>query len=281
MPRPSTFFRFDNKSKDSGLSFHCCGKPEDLRADFFQGIEFSQQTFIENQFQRPQEVMSERQLDSYFVASLCNQRRLMRETSMGEALRTQEIPPPQNPWSFRQFTFRSTASTPNLRRKQRVQKFKLWGREISDLQVERGLTLTSNVTKFSSGDSTDISVKELTKKKANTKLKHARSMPLLADFPVSNKIPSQRSRSKCLSSLSYSGMDGLLDNFDNHQIKVPTTKTNARYTSKRFGQTQGNPEPRTSRPDTNLTKNGKFPGFLSLPSWSQFLFFKGKGKKIG
>lgn len=38
MPRPMTFFRFDNSSKESGLSFRCCGKPEDLLdepQDFF------------------------------------------------------------------------------------------------------------------------------------------------------------------------------------------------------------------------------------------------------
>ncbi|PLW36520.1 hypothetical protein PCASD_06422 [Puccinia coronata f. sp. avenae] len=30
MPRTRKFFRLKNSSKDSGLSFHCCGKPEDL-----------------------------------------------------------------------------------------------------------------------------------------------------------------------------------------------------------------------------------------------------------
>ncbi|KAI9623035.1 hypothetical protein KEM48_009652 [Puccinia striiformis f. sp. tritici PST-130] len=79
-------FRLRNPSKDSGLSFHCCGKPDDLLDEPLDLVNEKCQQRGYVGFTNAELKISERHVDSMLVATLCNEHRLMKERTCSEAL---------------------------------------------------------------------------------------------------------------------------------------------------------------------------------------------------
>jgi len=123
---PRKFFRLKNSSNDSDESFHCCGKPEDLYNEYLDSLNAQRLPRGQPELTKPETNISDRDVDSMLVATLCHEHRLMKE-------RTNHEEPPSasgssGRWPLQSILARSTASIPNLKRKSRVHRTKLWAK---------------------------------------------------------------------------------------------------------------------------------------------------------
>lgn len=282
MPRPMTFFRFDNSSKESGLSFRCCGKPEDL-------LDEPQDFFDENRSigcnDGPSDVetrMSGRKLDSFLVATLCNEHRLMKERMSNEALVLKTSPPSPGGWSLEPFHFRTTASTPNLRKKPLAPRSKIWiKRRIVSHSCAREAAYGNVIGEYSTLCDSLPPTAHDEKREAHPNLRSVRSMPFLNEATlVSTTIPTNRHRRpKCSSQLSISALDWTTDtrrheagsanvgSSSPRQGLLPTLGGCTRDSC--FTMQTGSAKTSSSKYNTTIfSKCPKISTILSLPRWS-------------
>ncbi|PLW19539.1 hypothetical protein PCANC_09044 [Puccinia coronata f. sp. avenae] len=275
MPRTRKFFRLKNSSKDSGLSFHCCGKPEDLLDEPLDLVNQKRQPRGKAEVTKPETKISERDFDARLVATLCHEHRLMKEKTSHES--HPSAPGSSSNWPLQSLLFRSTASSSNLKRKSRVERTKLWAKKYIDPHIndkslaneeKKHSTNQDPITPFADEDSGDD---------VNPKLRPARSMPLLNQPTFSNATHHHRRRSKCLSSFSFSGLDALVGSHSD------PSKTSQQKSVLRFPLVDPDPmDTATTRTDSAkstssklhtsiFSKNSKFSSFLSATSWNSFL----------
>jgi hypothetical protein len=158
MPRTRKFFRLKNSSKDSGLSFHCCGKPEDLLDEPLDLVNQKRQPRGKAEVTKPEtkisvcqfdfhschspptkplplshNILQERDFDARLVATLCHEHRLMKEKRSHES--HPSAPGSSSNWPLQSLLFRSTASSSNLKRKSRVERTKLWAKKYIDPHI--------------------------------------------------------------------------------------------------------------------------------------------------
>ncbi|KAI9613401.1 hypothetical protein H4Q26_010003 [Puccinia striiformis f. sp. tritici PST-130] len=262
-------FRLRNPSKDSGLSFHCCGKPDDLLDEPLDLVNEKCQQRGYVGFTNAELKISERHVDSMLVATLCNEHRLMKERTCSEAL-----PPvcgPSPSWPLQSLLTRSTASSPNLKRKSRVQRTKLWAKKYIEPHINEKAFAYEELKCPIQEDTAMTLSDEL------PKLRPARSMPLLNDPGFSITPPIHRRRSKCLSSFSFSGLDALVginyDQIKNTQKKnVQHCPTLDSYPLDNATTGTGSAQSTSSKMHTSIfSKSSKFSSIFSGVSWSSML----------
>jgi hypothetical protein len=162
----------------------------------------------------------------------------MKEMTSTEALQSASGPSGRRP--LKSLLFRSTASSPNLQRKSRVQRTKLWAKKYIEPHIndkafayEESKCFQVNSTDRTNphrrqnvdGDILSVPVKYYYTRRQDAdkpqedaasnehispRLRSARSMPMLNEAAFSNMSASHRRRAKCLSSFSFSGLDALV-----------------------------------------------------------------------
>ncbi|KAA1083565.1 hypothetical protein PGT21_004217 [Puccinia graminis f. sp. tritici] len=275
MERTRKFFRLKNSSKDSDLSFHCCGKPDDLLDEPLDFVNTKRQPSGQAELTNPETKISERHLDSMLVATLCNEHRLMKEMTSSEAL--QSAPGPSGRRPLKSLLFRSTASSPNLQRKSRVQRTKLWAKKYIEPRINDKAFAYEEMKYYTRQEADKPQEDAASKEDIGPRLRSARSMPMLNEAAFSNMPASHRRRAKCLSSFSFSGLDALVGmNCD--QTKgtssndMPYSPMDDSYPLDNATTRTDSAQSTSSKLQTSIfSKNSKFSSFLSAVSWNSLL----------
>jgi len=281
MPRTRKFFRLKNSSNDSDESFHCCGKPEDLYNEYLDSLNAQRLPRGQPELTKPETNISDRDVDSMLVATLCHEHRLMKE-------RTNHEEPPSasgssGRWPLQSILARSTASIPNLKRKSRVHRTKLWAKRYIEPHINDKSFAYEEMKYHTHQDPVMFHVDDDSKENVHPRLRPARSMPLLNNPAFSTITQSHRRRSKCLSSFSFSGLDALVGSLcdqpntaqqkgvypflDPLPLDNATTRTDSAKST-------------SSKLHTSIfSKNSKFSSFLSSTSWNSFISHRQEKEK--
>ncbi|OAV93988.1 hypothetical protein PTTG_27114 [Puccinia triticina 1-1 BBBD Race 1] len=275
MARTRKFFRLKNSSKDSGLSFHCCGKPDDLLDEPLDFANAKRLPRGQVGLTNSEPKISERHFDSMLVATLCNEHRLMKERRSSEAITSDSGP--SGSWPLQSLLFRSTASSPNLKRRSRVQRTKLWAKKYIDPHINDKALAHEEMKCSTRQDVVKPQADAASEENLHPKLRSARSMPLLNDPGLSTMPPSHRRRSKCLSSFSFSGLDALVglncDQTKNtSQKKMQRLPISDPYPLDNATTRTGSAQSTSSKLHTSIfSKNSKFSSLLSSVSWHSII----------
>lgn len=267
MPRSRNLFRLENASKDSGLSFHCCGNPDDLLDQPLDCINERRHTSKNTGPLKLQARTAEKQLDSLLVTTLRNEHRLVRESRSTEAFSPGTSPTSSSSWSLHSILSWSSPLGSSSKGNSSIKRF--WCKKHAEPSIGLDKELVYNGSPEGS--------------EKPKQLRSSRSMPLLSG-PA--KAVS-RCRSRCLSPMSFAGLDRLVD--INHEHEKPTRRESApqRPNLTNLYHADTDHSSHKDRSNSSKTHSAIFPrptkisGLLSnsIANWSQY--FLNRNRKEG